>query len=112
MERALRQLLLASVKEIYVHYLRHRYAGYSQNSTQQLLVHLYSTYANVSPADLQANDAKLRTPYNANHPLEYLFFQVENDVEYAASGNTPYSPEQVITISFQPLFQTGLFLND
>ena len=71
--KALRQLMLASVEEIYAHLLRHWYAGYGQTSTQQLLAHLYTTYANISPFDLQANDVKLRTPYDANHPVENLF---------------------------------------
>ena len=72
-DKALRKLLLASVVEMYVCSLRHQYAGYGQTSTQQLLAHLYTTYANISPFDLQANDVKLRTPYDANHPVENLF---------------------------------------
>ena len=97
---------------MYVRYLRHRYAGYVQTSTQKLLAHLYATYSNILPTDLQANDAKLRAPYDANHPVENLFDQVENAVKYAAAGNTPYYPEQVITISFRLFFQTGLFLDN
>ena len=42
-DKALRQLLLESVKEMYVRSLRHRYAGYGQTSTKQLLAHLYAT---------------------------------------------------------------------
>ena len=103
---------MASVEEIYVRSLCHWYAGYGQNSTQKLLSHLYATYANIFPTDLQANDKKLRAPYDANHPVENLFDQVENAVNYAAAGNTTYSPEQVVTISFQLVLQTGLFLGD
>ena len=55
---------------------------------------------------------KLRAPYDANHPVENLFDQVENDVEYVAAGNTTYYLEQVVTISFKLFFQTGLFLDD
>ena len=110
-DKALWQLLLASVGEMYVRSLRHWYSGYSQTSTQKLLAHLYATYTNISPADLQENDAKLRAPYYANHPVENLFDEMENAVKYAADGNTSYSPEQVLTISFQLVFHTGHFLN-
>ena len=89
--------MLAFFEEMYVRSLRHWYTGYSQTRTQQLLSHIYVTYANISPSDLQSNDTKLHPPYDANHPVENLFDQVENAVEYAAAGNTPYSPEQVIT---------------
>ena len=76
MGKALRQLMLASVDEMYVCSLRHRYAGYSQTSTHQLLDHLYATYVNISPADLQANDMKLRATYDRNQLVENLFDQV------------------------------------
>ena len=72
---------------MYVRYLCHRYAGYVQTSTQKLLAHLYATYANSSPTDLQANDTKLRAPYDSNHLVNNLFDQVENAIKYAAAGN-------------------------
>ena len=40
--KALRQLLLSAVEEIYVRSLCHRYAGYGQTTTRQLLDHLAS----------------------------------------------------------------------
>ena len=69
-----------------------------------MLEHLYANYANISPADLQQNDAKLRAPYDANHPIETLIDQVELAVKYAAVGKTSYSAEQVVTIAFQLVF--------
>ena len=62
---------------MYIRSIRHQYAGYGQTSTQQLLAHLDATYANILSADLQANDAKLHVPYDANHPVKNLFLQVE-----------------------------------
>ena len=97
---------------MYVRSLRHRYAGYGQTSTHQLLAHLYATYSNISPADLQDNDVKLRETYDANNPVKNLFDQVETAVEDAATGNTPYSPEQVVNISFQLFFHNVLFLDN
>ena len=97
---------------MYVRSLRHRYAGYGQTSTHQLLAHMFATYAKVSVINLQANDAKLRAPYNVNNPSENIFDQVENAIKYAAAGNTPYSTEQFVTISFQLVFQNGLFLDN
>ena len=41
-DKALRQILLASVDKIYVRSLRHRYIGYGRTTTRQLLDHLYA----------------------------------------------------------------------
>ena len=74
--------------------------------------HLYAIYANISSADLQEKDAVFRTPYDVNQPIESLFDQVENCVDYSAAGNTPYSLKQVIGIAFQLVYQTVLFVDD
>ena len=77
-----------------------------------MLNHLYITYANISPSDLQDNNARLRTPYDANRPIENLTDQIENAVEYASAGQTPYTPEQVVAVAYQLVFKTGLFLDN
>ena len=111
-DKALRQLLISSVDETFIRALRQKYIGYSTLTTLDFLSHLYKTYANISPSDLQDNDARLRAPYDANHPIETLVDQVDNAVEYAAAGDTPYTPQQVVSIAFQLVYQTGLFLDD
>ena len=112
MDKSLRRILFASVNKQYVRSLRHYYIGYGRTTTHQLLDHLYAVYANISPADFQINNTKLCTPCDANHPIETLINQVENPFEYAAARNTPYSYEQVVSIAFQLVFQTGLFPDD
>ena len=61
-DKALHQILLASFDKLYVWSLCHCYIRYGQTTTCQLLDHLYAVYANISPSDLQINNAKLCTP--------------------------------------------------
>ena len=73
--------------------LRHKYIGYGKTTTRDMVNHLYSTYAKISLSDFQDNDASLSTPYNANHPIENLTYQIENAVKYVAAGKTLYTPK-------------------
>ena len=111
-DKALRQLLLASIDKIYVQSLCHKYIGYGKTTTRELLDHLYSTYANISASALQDNNKRIRSPYDSNQPFETLIYQVKNAVEYASVEDTPYTPAQVVGIAFQLMFQTGTFNND
>ena len=111
-EKALRQILLYTVDGMFIRSIQHKYVGYVLTTTRAILYHLYTTYANVSSADLKENDAVLCTPYDINQPIESLFDRVENCGDYAAAGNTPYSLKKVIGIAFQIVYQTGLFVND
>ena len=47
-------------------------------TTRTILDHLYTTYANISSADLQEKDAVFRTLYDINQPIETLFDRVES----------------------------------
>ena len=111
-DKALRRLLLESTDELYVRYLRHKYIGYRKTTNQALLGHIYSTYANISASALQDNDKRLRTPYDRNQQFETLNNQVENAVDYASAGDTPYTLAQFVGIAFQLVLKTGLFNDD
>ena len=105
-------MLIASVNEMFIRSLLHRYIGYGTTTTRTILEHLYATYANISSSGLQDNNAKLITSYDANFPIEALVDQVEGAFKYVAAGNTPYTPLQVVGIDFQFIFQTVLFNDD
>ena len=45
----------------------------------------------------------------SNQKFETLIYQVEDAVDYASAGDTPYTPALVVGIAFQLVFQTGLF---
>ena len=38
--------------------------------------------------------------------------QIENTVKYAAAGQTLYTPEQVVAVAYQLMFQTSLFIEN
>ena len=111
-DKALKQLLLGAVDDMFVRSLQTKYIGYLNVTTREILDHLYSQYARISAADLQDNDVALKTAYDPNLPIKTLFDQVENAVDFAAAGNTPYSPKQVVATAYQLIFATGVFLED
>ena len=65
-----------------------------------MLTHLYMTHTNITPAELIENDACLKTAYDVNQPIERLFEQIEDAVEYADAGHNPYTLLQVVTNAF------------
>lgn len=111
-DKALKQLLVGAVDDMFIRSLQTKYLGYLNVSTRQILDHLYAQYARISSSDLQDNDVAFKTPYDANLPIETLFDQIENGVDYAAAGLSPYTPEQVTNNAFQLIHATGMFVED
>ena len=89
-DKSLKKMLLGAVDKMFVCSLQNKYVGYLNVSTRDILNHLYSKYARIYPADLQNNDVTLKNAYVTNQPIESLFNQAENALDYAAAGNTPY----------------------
>jgi hypothetical protein len=111
-QKAISALMIGAVDEIYFQALSLPLVGLATRTPLDKFAHLYAAYANITPADVQANDAHMKAGYDVNLPIETLFRQVENAVDYAAAGGTPYSPAQVLTIAYQIIFQTGIFADD
>jgi hypothetical protein len=54
----------------------------------------------------------MKLPCDVNLPIELLFKQIDNAIEYASAGQAPYSPRQVLNIAYQLVLRTGIFVND
>ena len=50
---------------MFIRSLRHKYAGNGLTTTRTILDHQYTTYANISSADLQENDSVFLTHYDS-----------------------------------------------
>ena len=109
---ALKKQLLAAVDDIYLCSLKMPYIGYGNVTVLQLLTHLYVTYAKISPGDLEENEKRMKTAYDPNLPIEYLFKQIEDAVAYADHGQAPISPVQITNRAITLIINTGLFVDD
>jgi len=110
--KAISSLMIGAVDPIYFQALSHPLVGLATRTPLEKFAHLYQAYANITPADLQANDTHMKAGYDVNLPIETLFRQIENAIDYASAGNNAYTPTQVLTIAYQVIFETGLFADD
>jgi hypothetical protein len=76
-----------------------------------MLVHLYTTYGRLTPADVQNNDAAMKQPYNPKEPIETLFHQIEEFIDVANAAGAPFTPSQIVAISYNLIFATGMFID-
>ena len=67
----------------------------------------YAQYGKITPQDLQENDTKTRAPFDVSLPIETLYDQIEDVVELADAGQTPYIAPQVVAIAYSLAFTTG-----
>ena len=111
-DKALKQQLLGAVDDIFTRALKNRYIGYVNVTTKELLNHLFTTYGKITGNNLRVNDMRMNAPYNVNLPIEVLFDQVEDRMDYADAGNHPKTPEHIFITGHQLIQETGMFADD
>jgi hypothetical protein len=108
-DAALRQQLIGAVERLYLRTLQHRHTGFANVTTRQLIRHLLDTYGNITPTDLGNNDEKFKTACDPAQPIEALFSQIEDAMDFADAGGSPYTAQQVVTNAYSLVFNTGIF---
>ena len=108
-EGALKKQLLTAVDDIYLEEIKERYIAFGNKTLPDLLTHLYATYAKITPADLAVNRKKMSTQWDPNLPIEYVFHQIQDAMDYADHAQTPFSTEQIANEAYKLVFNTGLF---
>ena len=112
LQNVLKKQLIAAVDEIYLAAISAPYIKYGNLTVYEMLAHLYRTYAKISPADLKENEKKMNSPWDPNLPFEVLVRQVQDAVDFAAHGESPYSTRQIVDTAYTLVYSTGLFHDD
>ena len=111
-DKALKQLLLGAVDDMFVNALSDPHVGYANVTTLQLLTHLYNTYGKVTDADLHRNLQVMMEPIDIELPIETFYRKIEECVDFAASGGTPFSTQQVVSTAFHTILQSNAMPDD
>ena len=107
--KALLQLTTNAFEEKHIRHLKNNHTGFNNVTVLQVLQHLCSTYGNITQLELIENEERMKTPWNQNEPLETVFHHIEEAVELAQHGNSPFTNNQVVNIAYCIMAQAKLF---
>jgi hypothetical protein len=110
-DRELKALLLQAVPLPFIQQLRNIRFGFSQVLTADILEHLDITYGTVTSDDLKANINNMDAPWSGDRPLEDLWTQISEAVQYA-EGHDNISDKQAVRSAEINLERSGLFTDD
>ena len=112
LQNSLKKQLIAAVDEIYLAAISEPYIKYGNRTLLEMLTHLYTTYAKISPADLKENERKMNSPWDPNQPFEVLVRQIQDATDFASHGGSPYTQRQIVDTAYTLVYSTGLFHDD
>lgn len=85
--------------------------GYGNTTALELLTHLWTTYGQIESEEMELNRMRMSKPWHFPTPIERLFGQLKDAMEFAAEGGDPISEKSAlrageINISDNPEFAT------
>ena len=88
---ALNIQLIDTFEDTYFRGLRNRHTGFFGITYLQMIAHLYNSYGLITALDIIENEKRMDKPYDPSEAIETYFDQVEDTVEFAEAGNSPFS---------------------
>ena len=108
-DKALKKMLLAACPDIYLSAIKNPRTGYATTTTLQMMNHLWATYGEIKPEDLDQNLKNMTTPWHPTSPIETLFLQIDDGIAFASAGDSPIDDNTAVRIIYNIIADTGVF---
>jgi hypothetical protein len=106
-DQAIKKLIIELFNDAYINALSDEIVGYTNCTSLQLLTHLLTYYAMITPTELTKNYERLNMPYDPNQPIETLFQQIQDARAFAVAGGQ--GAAMIVNVAYTLVFDTGLF---
>jgi hypothetical protein len=108
--RALNTQLISAINSTFIDELKHDTLGSASTSCRARLDHLQSTYARITPAQLNKNEQELSREWDPSQvPIENLWIRLKECRCLAAAGHDPISKATAMRKTLNSIKQTGQF---
>jgi hypothetical protein len=108
-DKALRNQLLAATPEAFIQTIKDPYLGFGQRSCLDVIIHLRTTYGEITPNELDKNAERMAAAWHPSTPIEDLFEQLRAGQAFATEGGDAPSAPQIVRLGYNLIFKTGLF---
>lgn len=108
-EETIKNMIVTAVHEAYLGELQDEYTEYLGVSTRDMLDHLLDRYGKITPSNVINNDEKMKQPMDVSQPISMYFKRINDCITYATDAETPYTPIQIVQITYHAMVQTGYF---
>jgi hypothetical protein len=110
-EQALKKQIITVFESMYLEILNNDMVGFANNSAREMLEHLFLSYGSITAVDLEHNFETMRKSWDPQQPVETLFKQIQDCVDYAEAGGITIGEAQKLSTAYTKVFATGIFLS-
>jgi hypothetical protein len=94
---------------MYLDILNDDMVGFANTSTREMFDNLFLTYGSITAVDLEHNFENICKAWDPQQPVETLFKQIQDCVDYTEAGGITLGLAQKISVAYTKVFATGSF---
>lgn len=106
---AIKQQIIDAVDTPFLRAIKVPLTGFMSVSPRSIIKHLMDRYGRITTADLQQNLIRINEAMDATQPIDISFKKIDDCVQYADAGKTPFTPAQILLIAYNALYSAGIF---
>jgi hypothetical protein len=109
-DQAFKKLIIDAFDDQFRNAVLDKVVGYANCMSLDLLTHLLTYYDMIAPTELTRNYERLNAPYDPSQPIESLFQQIQDDINFAVAGGQPYRDTMIVNVAYTHVVTLACFL--
>jgi hypothetical protein len=111
-QSALKKQIITVVEPIYIEILNDDIISFANTTSRDILDQLFISYSSITAVDIEKNFENMRKAWDPQHPVETLFKQIQDCVDFAEAVGVTIGAAQKISSSYSKIFKSGKFNSD
>jgi hypothetical protein len=108
-QSALKKQIITVVDPMYIEILNDDLVGFANTNSRDILDHLFLSYGSITAVANEQNFENMRTEWDPQHPVETLFKQVQDCVDFTEAGGVTIGAAQKLSSDYSKIFKSGRF---
>jgi hypothetical protein len=108
-QSALKRQIIGVVKPMYIEILNDDIVGFANTTSRDMLHHLFLSYGSTTAVDIEQNLKNMRKAWDPQQPVETLFKQIQDLVDFAEAGGATIGAAQKLSSAYSKIFKSEKF---
>ena len=107
LNKVLKAQIMGAFETNYYHDLIDPLTGHINKTPWEIMQHLFTIFGTITQSDIEENNKQMLTSYDPTEPINNLFKQIENGVQFAKDAKQALPDSTVVGRAHHLIVQTG-----
>jgi hypothetical protein len=106
---SIKKQIITAFEPMYLEIINNGMVGFANTTARDMLHRFFISYGIITDVDLEHNLENMCQAWDPQQPVESLFKQIQDCVDYAEAGGVIISEAQKLQTAYTKIFATGIF---